>query len=687
MTTGNTDDRLLHGFGVQIDGVMYTISTHTSSNTFTLTSNYAGTTGTYNAVPITNPPIVIQGKEYTTVSIDTVAKTAVIHPAFTGDTKAYNVELLGWRKGNSGFSCRLPFHHIEDPNPIIRNVDFTSVGSQSTFYQNITFPPELVAPDLSNWKFGITPRQIAYSGNSGNNNQGLGYSLSGAFQNCTNFNTNTLSTWDVRAVGYFSNCFASTSAFNGDIRSWDTSGAISMYRMFYSATNFNQNISSWDTSRVTNMEGMFRRANAFNQPIGDWDVSNVINMHEMFYSDAAGPAGASSANKFNSYIGDWDTGRVTDMSYMFAGNIYGDNQNNRFNQDISSWDTSSVTDMTQMFYGNAYFNQPIGSWDTSSVTDMTSMFASRSGRNAQFNQDLSSWNVSNVTSFGSMFVNCNNISAENIGALSSWNVTSACLNLGGIFTATGRGHLWDGTGWDVSNVTSLSSFASYNAGFSIGFDNWSTGNVTSMDSFMRFGTDYKKTTESISISSYTGNQITLASAASSDFVVGEYAYLQRAGIGSDLSTIITAISVDRLTLTVEVAAEDWPSGYRSTITLCSPGYGSNPNVEAWDVSSVTSFASAFENCSIYRDLSAWDLTSATTMTNFAERMPDSKVAAALVGWGNNVNTNTGVNAGGVFGSRDIDQTTYASAKSAYDTLVDSVANGGKGWILTGLNWV
>jgi len=466
----------------------------------------------------------------------------------------------------------------------------------------------------------------------------------------------------------------------------NTSRVTTMQNAFFSAARFNGDIRVWNTSSVTNMSGMFKRANAFNQPIGDWDVSNVTNMHEMFQSDAAGPAGALSANKFNSYIGDWDTSSVTDMGQMFAGNIYGDNQNNRFNQDISSWDTSSVTTMYQMFYGNAYFNQPIGSWDTSSVTDMSAMFQSRGGRNPKFNQDLSTWNVSSVTSFASIFINCNNMSPENVGATSSWNVTSACLSMQNMFTGTGRGHLWDGSGWDVSNVTRLDSFAGYNGGFSVGFDNWDTGNVTRMDSFMRFGRAYTKTSEKIAISGYTGSstQITLATAASNDFVVGEYVYLYRGNSGEERATKITAISVDRLTLTVEVPGDDWVIS--SSLTHASPGYASNPNVEAWDVSSLVGANSAFENCSLNRDLSGWNLNSLESINSFGGYMPTSKVAAALVGWANNANTNTSVSAAGVFGSRSMSQTTYASAKAAYDTLVDTVANGGKEWTITGITW-
>ena len=66
---------------------------------------------------------------------------------------------------------------------------------------------------------------------------------------------------------------------------------------------------------------------------------------------------------------------------------------------------------------------------------------------------------------------------------------------------------------------------------------------------------------------------------------------------------------------------------------------------------------------------------------------DAQVAAALVGWNSNSNTNTGVNASSIFGgSRSLSQTTYASAKAAYDNLVDTVVNGGKGWTITGLTW-
>ena len=503
------------------------------------------------------------------------------------------------------------------------------------------------------------------------------------FYNANYFTGNGVEKMNTQNVTNMSSCFAGCNRFNGDVTTWNTSSVTNMSSMFSQSNLFNRDIKSWDTSSVTSMSNMFANAYNFNQDISYWDVSSVTSMSGMF--------NRNTESGFNQDIGSWDVSSVTNMSDMFSGDIYTDTFSNYFNNggsdSIKDWDVSAVTNMTNMFRGNKKFNQPIGSWDVSSVTTLQSAFASRFGRWPEFNQDLSAWDVSNVTNFTQVFNNASGMSAENIGAtVSGWNVTSAALNLSTAFTATGSLQYADFSSWDVSQVTNLGGFASYNKGIHIGLENWDVGNCTNFSSFARFGGNIAKyDTGFYSVSSYTTNQLVLSAAASSEFAVGEYVTFKTGGYIRGGSKI-TAISADRLTLTLDNDVWEHNAYNYGTVTGVQVAWPSDPDITNWDVSSGTSFNSMFDGPKLNRDLAGWDLSSATSMATAFKGLHASKIISSIIGWANNANTNTGVNASAIFGNVTLNQTDYPAAKTAYDTLTDSVANGGKGWTITGITW-
>jgi surface protein len=340
-----------------------------------------------------------------------------------------------------------------------------------------------------------------------------GTSLSGCFQNCTNFNSN-ISGWDTTNVTNMSNMFYQATNFNQNIGNWNTSNITDMSSMFYGATLFNQNINSWNTSNVTNMDFLFRGAINFNQPLNSWNTSNVTTMSYMF----------NTATYFNQNINSWNTSNVTNMSYMFYEATY-------FNQNIGLWDVSKVItmqsmfykatsfnngespdiqnwkahscinfnstfsgaskfnqpltnlvdttnvvscDMFQMFYNAILFNQPLNSWNTSNVTNMQATFNIATS----FNQPLNNWNTSNVTNMTNMFRQATSFN-ENI---SSWYAPK-CTSFSSMFNGASRfnqplPNLVDASGVDCS----LNSMFQFDASFNQNIGNWNVINVTTMAS-------------------------------------------------------------------------------------------------------------------------------------------------------------------------------------------------------------
>lgn len=98
------------------------------------------------------------------------------------------------------------------------------------------------------------------------------------------------------------------------------------------------------------------------------------------------------------------------------------------------------------------------------------------------------------------------------------------------------------------------------------------------------------------------------------------------------------------------------------------------NIGDWDVSGVDDFVSVFTNVtpsSLGSQPASWTFGSSCSIgLNVFSPMTDADVAACLVAWAANVNQGTGVSVGEAFGSgRSLDETVYASAKAAYDTLI------------------
>ncbi|MCG8702291.1 MAG: DUF285 domain-containing protein, partial [Bacteroidales bacterium] len=140
-----------------------------------------------------------------------------------------------------------------------------------------------------------------------------------------------ISTWDVRNVTSFNDCFRYNNIFNCNISNWDVSSVTDFTRMFYGVTSFNQDISAWDVSSASSMRSMFNSATAFSSDLSSWNVSNLADAKSMFY-------GCTS-----------------------------------FNSDISAWNTESLVSMAGMFNGATSFDKNLGGWNISGINSTEKM--------------------------------------------------------------------------------------------------------------------------------------------------------------------------------------------------------------------------------------------------------------------------------------------------------------------------
>ncbi len=138
-----------------------------------------------------------------------------------------------------------------------------------------------------------------------------------------------LDQWDVSGVANMTDMFKSTDAFNQDISAWDVSSVTDMSEMFENANAFNQDISGWNVANVKDMEEMFRGADVFNQDISVWDISNVRTLEGMFHDAVA----------FDQNLGDWNITKVENMSDLFDGS--GMSQVN-YDSTLMGWATQDI---------------------------------------------------------------------------------------------------------------------------------------------------------------------------------------------------------------------------------------------------------------------------------------------------------------------------------------------------------
>jgi hypothetical protein len=160
-------------------------------------------------------------------------------------------------------------------------------------------------------------------------------------------------TGPAKLVGDMSGKFENCKSFNSNTDLWDTSNCTNMSWMFLGCISFNQSL-RFDTSNCTDMKDMFLGCKLFNQPLL-FNTTNCTDMSAMF----------AECESFNQPLR-FNTTNCTNMSFMFTGCKL-------FNQPLKSFDTSNCTNMLCMFAWCELFNQPLR-FNTSKCTNMTYMF-------------------------------------------------------------------------------------------------------------------------------------------------------------------------------------------------------------------------------------------------------------------------------------------------------------------------
>jgi surface protein len=429
-----------------------------------------------------------------------------------------------------------------------------------------------------------------------------------------------------------------------DIRQWGNITWTSMESAFSGCSNLN--ITATDTPNlagVANTSFMFHACSSLNSPanINSWNTATVTNMSGMFMNAFA----------FNQNIGAWNTAAVTNMSYMFY-------RVRNFNQNISSWNTAVVTNMSEMFWGASAFNQNIGAWNTAAVTNMNRMFYNASA----FNQNIGTWNTAAVTDMSYMFFGAN-VFNQNIG---TWN-TAAVTNMSYMFVAALAFNQNIGT-WNTTAVTNMESMFVYALAFNQNIGTWNTANVTNMHGMFD---------EASSFNQNIGAWNTAAVTDMNGMFFNSRAFNQN--IGSWNTTAVMYMA----SMFYGASAFNQNIGTWNTANVTNMSYmfnrasAFNQNIGSWNTTAVTNMSYMFNIASAFnQNISSWNIANTTDMTDIFNNsgINVANYDAILSAWNTAGYTNKNLG--------DASPLKYC-ASTVRTTLTTPIANGGKGWTITG----
>lgn len=405
-----------------------------------------------------------------------------------------------------------------------------------------------------------------------------------------------------------------------DLNNWDTCTVENFNSLFRYVTDgyiyLSGNTSGMVGSSAKDTGGMFYGFSNTNltHDFSTWDMSSVENTREMFYSTNT----SAITNTDYAGITDWDVSSIKNAKHMFRSQ-------SQFNQDLSGWNLSSLEDAYGMFQLCSAYNSPVPTFPTG--VNLAYLFNNCSS----FNQDLS--HISFAGSYMNNMLEGTNMSASNINAINP----SGGLNRQRWLPASYNGSppdVWrsgqhdfnylfsslssfnqDISSWDTSHVTNMEGMFMYATAFNRDISSWDVGKVTNFKKmFYGCGTTYNvnswqppdSVTDIQEMFFYASNSLTNINLSSFDVsncksfrgLFAGTAWNNHPRLASGGSWLNAWDSMTaQVTDFQQCFKDNW--------------YNSSIAIENWNVGSGTNFAFMLQNSQANRDITGWDMSSAT----------------------------------------------------------------------------
>ncbi len=429
-------------------------------------------------------------------------------------------------------------------------------------------------------------------------------------------------------VGYDRNVKISNLPVNAKIR---LKLAPKNLQRFYFENAFNWKIvdvEQWGSVSWTSMEAAFKNCDNLNITAADLpNLTGVSSMMRMF----------TNCNNLNgpSNINQWNVSTVVNMESMFSSKV--------FNQPIGNWNTQNVNNMRDMFFYAEQFNQPIGDWNTQNVVDMGGMFwEARS-----FDQPLGNWNTQKVNIMDYMFDGAITFNQP----IGDWNTKNVTTMLSMFSRA--RSFNQPIGNWNTENVTIMDNMFYSARSFNQPIGNWNTSNVKYMDNMFYSASSFNQPIGKWNTQNVQSMNVMFSSAVAFNQPIGDW----------------NTQNVTRMNYMFhEAKSFNQPLGNWNTKNVGDMtgmffnAKSFNQRIDSLELSSHVQFRPFIKITSQFLDSCGMDCN------NYSN---------TLIGWANNSNTPVGKE----FSAEGIKYSTYAQA--ARNKLTTPVAQGGKGWKITG----
>ena len=518
-------------------------------------------------------------------------------------------------------------------------------------------------------------------------------SLYYAFYSCENMDVTATDVPDLSTCQYLSGMFSGCTSLvntNGSISGWNTANVTSMWGMFYGATSFNQPLDSFKIDAVTtNMENMLqgsgiscenlsttldswkRQAAAQNKNnINLGDITTVHNMYNEMGQAAiaalttrgwtiSGGRFAPGCVSPDSYVSEWDMSKpaTTGTATNLVTNLWGSSfrvewknlDDGTTGAAIATTTTAPYT-ITGLTAGKRY--RVVAYADPSNPSSTFSKLATMKGggyttiTDAQRLDSVTQWGTNRWTSLDSAFFLCSRMDVTATDVPDLRGVKDLSYMFGGCDSLVYNPTI---NTWRTDSITNMEYMFGEDKKFNQPLGSWNTERVTNMHGMFQ----------------------------------GTHKFDQ------DIHNWNTGKVTDMSQMFLRAFKFNQPIGSWNTANVTGMGYmfafaTSFNKPLYWNVEKVTDMTSMFWGADAFdQDLSYWTLKNVTSAGNMFKAdlnkgMSCGNYSETLQGWAINSLTKTGLN----FGGQDNRQYNMIG-KESRDILTKPIANGGKGWTVSG----
>ena len=518
-------------------------------------------------------------------------------------------------------------------------------------------------------------------------------SMYSAFYSCENMDVTATDVPDLSTCQYFNFMFSGCTSLvntNGSISGWNTAKVTDMSYMFQNATSFNQPLDSFKIDAVTtNMENMLqgsgiscenlsttldswkRQAAALNKNnINLGDITTVHNMYNEMGQAAiaalttrgwtiSGGRFAPGCVSPDSYVSEWDMSKpaTTGTATNLVTNLWGSSfrvewknlDDGTTGAAIATTTTAPYT-ITGLTAGKRY--RVVAYADPSNPSSTFSKLATMKGggyttiTDAQRLDSVTQWGTNRWTSLDSAFFLCSRMDVTATDVPDLRGVKDLSYMFGGCDSLVYNPTI---NTWRTDSITNMEYMFGEDKKFNQPLGSWNTERVTNMHGMFQ----------------------------------GTHNFDQ------DIHNWNTGKVTDMSQMFLRAFKFNQPIGSWNTANVTGMGYmfafaTSFNKPLYWNVEKVTDMTSMFWGADAFdQDLSSWTLKNVTSAGNMFKAdlnkgMSCGNYSETLQGWAINSLTKTGLN----FGGQDNRQYNMIG-KESRDILTKPIANGGKGWTVSG----